>query len=224
MDHHLLVIKDDACSTRPITDLLRDRGYTVATASNFEFFVDPGLADNFDLVVIDHSELRTNAIDICTELRQRNVEVPVVVLAARNRVQGWACYEAATGIWLLNAVPPTQDPSAPVPVPVPQQPPGIYQQAPPPIVYQPAPTVIYQQPVPTVIYQQPAPTVIYQQPVVVQSVPHRPIIVAPAYPSSVVLGTAAIDAAGRIASAAIIGSHRGERYYSERRLGHGHRW
>jgi len=143
---------------------------------------------------------------------------------ADNRVQGWACYEAATGIWLLNAVPPTQDPSAPVPVPVPQQPPGIYQQAPPPIVYQPAPTVIYQQPVPTVIYQQPAPTVIYQQPVVVQSVPHRPIIVAPAYPSSVVLGTAAIDAAGRIASAAIIGSHRGERYYSERRLGHGHRW
>jgi len=105
MDHHLLVIKDDACSTRPITDLLRDRGYTVATASNFEFFVDPGLADNFDLVVIDHSELRTNAIDICTELRQRNVEVPVVVLAARNRVQDrLAIFKAGADDYLVKPV------------------------------------------------------------------------------------------------------------------------
>src|SRR5262245_33903044 len=44
--------------------------------------------------------------------------------------QGWACYEQTTGVWLLNAVAPTQGQVAPAPAPVPQQPP-IYQQAPP---------------------------------------------------------------------------------------------
>jgi hypothetical protein len=111
--------------------------------------------------------------------------------------QGWACYEQATGLWLLNALPPAQAQSAPVP----QQ-----------------PTVIYQQPPATVIYQQPPPTVVYTTPVYRT----RPVIVEPAYPPSVVLGTAAINAAGRIASAAIANSHysRGHYYENEHRDEH----
>jgi hypothetical protein len=171
---------------------------------------------------------------------------------------GWACYEATTGVWLLNALPPAQAQSTPVPAPAPVQPqppvyqqpqppvyqqappppvyqqappppvyqqappppvyqqappPPVYQQAPPPVIYQqPAPTVIYQQaPPPTVVYQAP-PTVIYQQPapttVVYTPTPTVPVVVAPAYPPSVVLGTAAIQAAGRIASAAIFAHDR----------------
>lgn len=105
MDQHLLVIKDDACSTRRMTDALRDRGYTVTTASEFEFFVDPGLADNFDLIVIDHSEPARNAIDICAELRQRNVDVPLVVLAPRNGVQDRiAIFKAGADDYLVKPV------------------------------------------------------------------------------------------------------------------------
>jgi DNA-binding response OmpR family regulator len=48
---------------------------------------DPSIADDFDIIVIDHSEPRINAIDICAELRQRNVEAPIVVLAARDQLQ-----------------------------------------------------------------------------------------------------------------------------------------
>jgi hypothetical protein len=145
--------------------------------------------------------------------------------------QGWACYDQATGVWLLNALPPAQaqipapQPQvqqppvqrAPIPVPqpqvappvtYPQQPSVVYQQPPvivyqqPPVVYQPA-TVVYQQP--PVVYQ-PAPTVVYTTPVY----PARPVVVAPAYPSSVVLGAAAINAAGRIISAAVYGHPRVE--------------
>ena len=96
--------------------------------------------------------------------------------------QGWACYDQAASVWLLNALPPAQQPVQQTPAPVQQQP----------------PTVIYQQPA-AVIYQQPVPaTVIYTTP--------APVIVAPAYPPSVVLGAAAIHATGRIVSAAILGS------------------
>jgi hypothetical protein len=112
---------------------------------------------------------------------------------------GWACFDQATGVWLLNAVPPSPQP---------------VQQAPAP-VYQQPPTVIYQQP-PTVIYQQPVPaTVIYTSP--------APVIYAPVYRPAVVLGAAAINATGRIVSAAILGSSRYPRvaYYPVR---HGRRW
>ena len=102
--------------------------------------------------------------------------------------QGWACFDQATSVWLLNALPPS---------------PQTVQQA--PIAVQ-QPTVIYQQP-PAVVYQQPAPaTVIYTSP--------APVYVVPAYRSAVVLGSAAIHAAGRIVSAAIIrDSHRYGRAY-----------
>src|SRR5438445_659084 len=164
---------------------------------------------------------------------------PQHYVTADGASQGWACYEEATGVWLLSALPPAQAQPAPAPVPVPQQPPVqqpqsqqpavIYPQAPPAVVYpqapptvvyqQPAPTVIYQQP-PTVIYQQAPPTVVYQQvPPTVVYTPTPTVVVAPAYPSSVVLGTAAINAAGRIASAAIYSHHQRGYYYV-----HGRRW
>jgi hypothetical protein len=150
--------------------------------------------------------------------------------SADGSSQGWACYEQTTGVWLLNAVPPAQ-PQAPAPAPMPapapqlapQQPGVIYQQAPPTVVYtQPPPAVVYTQTQPVVVYQQAPPPVIYQQPapIIYQPAPTvvyapspSPVIMAPLYPSSVVLGRAAIDAAGRIASAAILSSRRSVNYY-----------
>jgi hypothetical protein len=64
--------------------------------------------------------------------------------------QGWACYDQATGVWLLNAVPPA---AAQAPAQAPQP----VQAAPPQ-----QPGVIYQQP--AVVYQQPAPVVVYAAP------------------------------------------------------------
>jgi two-component system, OmpR family, alkaline phosphatase synthesis response regulator PhoP len=87
MDHHLLLIRDDLHSVRQLTEALRGRGYTIATASKFEFATDPDFANNFDLIVIDHSEPRVIAMDICAELRHREIEAPIVVLAPRDQVQ-----------------------------------------------------------------------------------------------------------------------------------------
>src|SRR5262245_59178632 len=86
MDHQLLLIREDIRASRYVADALRGRGYSVAMASRLEYNADPGLADSFDLIVVDHSEPRLNAMDICSELRQRHVEVPLVVLAYREQV------------------------------------------------------------------------------------------------------------------------------------------
>ena len=158
---------------------------------------------------------------------------PQQYASADGSSQGWACYEQATGVWILNALPPAQvqqpqpqvqvpqpqvqvpqpqpqvqlpQPPAPLPQPQVHQPSVIYPQQPPMVIYQ-QPPVIYQQP--PVVYQQP-PMVIYTSPVY----PAPPVVVAPAYPASVVLGTAAIDAAARIVSSAIIGSRYPRVYYA----------
>ena len=121
-----------------------------------------------------------------------------------NASQGWACYDQAAGVWLLNAVPPSTQAAqpAPAPAPAPQAPAPMGA----PLPGQP-PAVVYQQP-PTVIYQQPYPAVVYAAP--------APVVLAPAYPPGVVLGAAAINATGRIVSAALLGPRFGGFYYHGR--------
>jgi hypothetical protein len=116
-----------------------------------------------------------------------------------NASQGWACYDQATGVWLLNAVPPSTQAAQPAPAPAPSAPAPMGA----PLPGQP-PAVVYQQP-PTVIYQQPYPAVVYAAP--------APVVLAPAYPPGVVLGAAAINATGRIVSAALLGPRFGGFYY-----------
>jgi len=87
MDHQLLVIREDVRSVRQLVKALEGQGYSVVSASRFEIGADPDLAESFDLIVVDHCEPRLNAMDICTELRQRNIEAPVVVLAGREQLQ-----------------------------------------------------------------------------------------------------------------------------------------
>lgn len=113
--------------------------------------------------------------------------------------RGWACFDQASGTWLLNAVPPAPA-SAPVVVPAPA-PQVQAAAAPPPVVYQAPATVIYQQP-----------AVIYTAPVY----PVRPVIVNRVYHSDVLLGAAAINATGRIVAAALSGPRYWDRRYTYR--------
>src|SRR5262249_55251192 len=87
MDPHLFMIRGASYPLTNVTTALRDRGYTIIGSSKFDFAADPGLAETFDLILIDHSEPRLNAMQICTELRQRNVEAPVVILTNRDQIQ-----------------------------------------------------------------------------------------------------------------------------------------
>jgi two-component system alkaline phosphatase synthesis response regulator PhoP len=105
MDHRLLIIKDGIRSASQVTDALRGRGFTVCAASNFEFTVDPGLADSFDLIVIDQSESKMNATDICAELRRRNVEAPLMVLTPCDQIQHRiAIFKAGADDYLVKPV------------------------------------------------------------------------------------------------------------------------
>ena len=119
---------------------------------------------------------------------------PEQYATADGASHGWACYDAASTTWLLNALPPAQAAqTAPqsVPAPPPAAPPAA-----PPVASAPPATVVYQ-----------APPVVYTQPATVVYGPGYPVVYAPAYPPGVILGAAAITAFGRIAAAGIYSSH-----------------
>jgi two-component system alkaline phosphatase synthesis response regulator PhoP len=104
MDHHLLAIEDLRSSERCVTDLLRDWGYSVATASSNTDAIEIGLADNVDLIIINHCEPRINALQICAELRCRNLRSPVMVLAGREVPDRVAIFKAGADDYVLKPI------------------------------------------------------------------------------------------------------------------------
>ena len=104
MDHHLLAIEDRRSTERSVTDLLRGWGYLVATASSNNDAIEIGLADNVDLIVINHCEPRINALQICAELRCRNLRSPVIVLAGRDVPDRFAIFKAGADDYVLKPI------------------------------------------------------------------------------------------------------------------------
>src|SRR5215471_13798040 len=62
------------------------------------------------------------------QIQSFSCPAPQHYTTADGSSQGWACYEQTTGVWLLNAVPPSQAQVAPAPAPAPAPPPQIVQQ------------------------------------------------------------------------------------------------
>jgi len=107
MGNHLLAIEDlrlTDSTDRSVADLLRDWGYGVAIASNNSDAIELGLANNIDLIVINHSEPQINALQICAELRGRNLRSPVIVLAGREVPDRVGFFKAGADDYVLKPI------------------------------------------------------------------------------------------------------------------------
>ena len=104
MDHHLLAVENHRSHEWSVTDLLRDWGYRVATASSNTDAIEIGLADSVDLIIINHCEPHINAMQICTELRCRKLRSPVIVLAGREVHDRIAIFKAGADDYVLKPI------------------------------------------------------------------------------------------------------------------------
>ena len=104
MGNHLLAIEDHHSADRSLVDLLREWGYGVDTASSNTDAIEIGLRNNIDLVIIDHCEPHINAIQICTQLRDRNLHFPVIVLAGREVPNRVSFFKAGADDYVLKPV------------------------------------------------------------------------------------------------------------------------
>lgn len=86
MKSRILLVEDEPGLVLTLTDRLVSEGYLVETASDGESGFERALGEAFDLIILDVMLPRRNGFDVCRDLRQKNVQTPVIMLTARGQV------------------------------------------------------------------------------------------------------------------------------------------
>src|SRR5947207_13171370 len=88
----ILIVDDEPEIVRGLEDNLRFEGYQTASAANGEEALSLALSGAPDLVLLDVMMPRMSGWDVCRALREKGVDVPIIMLTARgeeaDRVRG----------------------------------------------------------------------------------------------------------------------------------------
>lgn len=84
---HLLIIEDDPALRRGLSDNFEQRGFRVRTASDGEAGLDAALNDPPDLILLDIMLPKVNGFEVCRAIRQRKLDMPIVMLTAKGQEQ-----------------------------------------------------------------------------------------------------------------------------------------
>lgn len=81
----ILIIEDDKVISRGLKDNFKFEGFTVITAEDGEEGLEKAINLKPDLIILDLMLPGMNGYEICRELREENLEMPVIMLTARNQ-------------------------------------------------------------------------------------------------------------------------------------------
>ncbi len=82
----ILVVEDEETLVLTLGDRLRSEGYAVESARDGDTGLERALRESFDLLLLDVALPRRDGLDVCRQLRQRGVQVPILMLTARGQV------------------------------------------------------------------------------------------------------------------------------------------
>jgi len=82
----ILLVEDEPSLVLTLTDRLVSEGYEVETAGDGEEGLTRAIQGSFDLIVLDVMLPRRDGFEVCRELRQRGIQIPIVMLTARGQV------------------------------------------------------------------------------------------------------------------------------------------
>ncbi|MGH9935572.1 MAG: response regulator transcription factor [Blastocatellia bacterium] len=81
----ILIIEDEPDMALGLRDNFEYHGYAVSVARDGEEGLNQALAEQPDLIILDVMMPRMNGLDVCRQLRGRNVAVPIIMLTARGQ-------------------------------------------------------------------------------------------------------------------------------------------
>jgi two-component system alkaline phosphatase synthesis response regulator PhoP len=84
MKEKILIIEDEEDLIKGLKLNLDDEGYEVSWAFDGEEGLRKALEESPDLIILDIMLPKMNGLDVCRELRQKNIGVPVVMLTAKG--------------------------------------------------------------------------------------------------------------------------------------------
>ena len=83
MSGKILVVDDDASIRMLVSDVLADRGYTVAAVPSGEEAVERLAEERFDLILLDIMMKGMDGLEVCRQVRDK-VECPILFLSAKD--------------------------------------------------------------------------------------------------------------------------------------------
>ena len=86
MSRRSLLVEDEPSLVVTLTDRLAAEGYAVETASDGVSALERARREAFDVVLLDIALPLKSGLDVCRELRQSGVAVPILMLTARGEV------------------------------------------------------------------------------------------------------------------------------------------
>jgi two-component system alkaline phosphatase synthesis response regulator PhoP len=86
MRRRILLVEDEPTLAMAVTDRLEAEGYAVDRAATGELALVRAAVDTFDLVVLDIMLPGQDGFEVCRQLRQNRLEMPILMLTARTLV------------------------------------------------------------------------------------------------------------------------------------------
>ena len=86
MNLRILLVEDEPGLVLTVSDLLTAEGYDVETAADGESGLAKATAGKFHLAILDVMLPRKSGFDVCRELRQRGVDIAILMLTAKTQV------------------------------------------------------------------------------------------------------------------------------------------
>jgi len=80
----ILLVEDEAGLIITLTDRLRSENFDVTSATDGECGLSFALSESFDLIILDVMLPKKNGLDVCRDLRQKNVTTPILMLTAKG--------------------------------------------------------------------------------------------------------------------------------------------
>ena len=81
----ILIIEDDATLLRGLEDNFEARGYRVRSARDGESGLDAALSGKPDLVLLDIMLPKLNGFEICRQIREADLDMPIIMLTAKGQ-------------------------------------------------------------------------------------------------------------------------------------------
>lgn len=82
----ILLVEDEAGLILTLTDRLTAEGFVVKSAADGEIGLSAALAEKFDLIILDVMLPKKNGYDVCRDLRQKNIDTPILMLTAKGEI------------------------------------------------------------------------------------------------------------------------------------------
>jgi DNA-binding response OmpR family regulator len=82
---NVLIVEDNLPMLRGLKDNFESRGYQVKTATDGELGLKAAITEKPDLIILDIMLPKINGYEVCSLLRKKNLDIPIIMLTAKDQ-------------------------------------------------------------------------------------------------------------------------------------------